>query len=165
MQSFAIFFTTLMATFVAGQGVTSAVAPEASAPASCVGSYDGSFEITVAKVEGAVKRDVNTIAVSQLLDDHPPARFTCFSSLSFVICPRGEGSIASHIPPSSTTPRAVRALPQSPQPCSPTPVCFADTPPLFPKATAMLLGCFEDESNEPVCCFALAFLTVSRRSW
>lgn len=66
---------TLVATFVAGQGVTSAIAPEASPPASCVASYEGTFEITVAKVEGAVKRDTNTLAVSPLLrDEHSPAR-------------------------------------------------------------------------------------------
>ncbi|KAI7781042.1 hypothetical protein LA080_015276 [Diaporthe eres] len=62
MLSSIVFSFTLLATLVAGQGVTSAVSPEASAPASCVASYPGTFEITVAKVEGAVKRDTNTIA-------------------------------------------------------------------------------------------------------
>lgn len=42
------------------QGVTSAIAPQASAPAGCSPSHDGTFEITVAKV---AKRDV-PIAVS-----------------------------------------------------------------------------------------------------
>ncbi|KKY33079.1 putative covalently-linked cell wall protein [Diaporthe ampelina] len=56
MLSVSVLILTLVATFVAGQGVTSAIAPEASAPASCVASYPGTFEITVAKVEGAVKR-------------------------------------------------------------------------------------------------------------
>lgn len=45
------------------QGVTSAIAPTASAPAGCTSSYDGTFEITVAKVEGAQKRDA-PVAVS-----------------------------------------------------------------------------------------------------
>ncbi|KAK7705623.1 hypothetical protein SLS64_007990 [Diaporthe eres] len=62
MLSSMIFAFTLLATLVAGQGVTSAISPEASAPASCVASYPGTFEITVAKVEGAVKRDTNAIA-------------------------------------------------------------------------------------------------------
>lgn len=64
MLSLKTFVLTMLATFVAGQGVTSALAPEASAPASCVGSYDGTFEISVAKVEGAKKRDTNVLAVS-----------------------------------------------------------------------------------------------------
>lgn len=68
MLSSIVIAATFLATMVAGQGVTSAISPEASAPASCVASYDGTFEITVAKVEGAVKRDINTIAVS------PPPR-------------------------------------------------------------------------------------------
>lgn len=67
MLSFAVLLLTMVATFVAGQGVTSAIAPEASPPASCLASYEGTFEITVAKVEGAVKRDTNAIAVSPLL--------------------------------------------------------------------------------------------------
>lgn len=62
MLSLKTFVLTMLATFVAGQGVTSALAPEASAPASCVGSYDGTFEISVAKVEGAKKRDTNVLA-------------------------------------------------------------------------------------------------------
>lgn len=64
MLSAIIIFLTLVATLAAGQGVTSAIAPEASPPAGCAASYPGTFEITVAKVEGAVKRDVNAIAVS-----------------------------------------------------------------------------------------------------
>lgn len=52
-----------MATFVAGQGVTSAMAPEATAAARCGASYDATFEIAVAKVEGVVKRDTNVLAV------------------------------------------------------------------------------------------------------
>lgn len=66
MLSSMIFAFTFLATLVAGQGVTSAISPEASAPASCVSTYSGTFEITVAKVEGAVKRDTNVIAVSSL---------------------------------------------------------------------------------------------------
>lgn len=43
-----IFIVALMATFVADQGVTSAVDfSRADPPATCVGSYDGTFEITV----------------------------------------------------------------------------------------------------------------------
>lgn len=62
-------FTTVAAALLSAsgvalaQGVTSAVAPAASTPAECSGSYDGLFEITVAKVEGAQKRDA-PIAVS-----------------------------------------------------------------------------------------------------
>lgn len=62
-------FTTAVATFLSAsgvalaQGVTSAVAPTASAPAGCTASYNGKFEVTVAKVEGAQKRDT-PIAVS-----------------------------------------------------------------------------------------------------
>lgn len=52
-----------MAGLAVAQGVTSAIAPEATAPAGCSASYDGTFEITVAKVYGAAKRD-EPIAVS-----------------------------------------------------------------------------------------------------
>lgn len=45
------------------QAVTSSIAPQASAPAGCSASFDGTFEITVAKVAGAEKRDA-PIAVS-----------------------------------------------------------------------------------------------------
>lgn len=51
------------------QGVTSAIAPSASAPAGCSASYDGTFEITVAKVAGAEKRDA-PIAVSRFPAHH-----------------------------------------------------------------------------------------------
>lgn len=67
------------------QGVTSAISPAASAPAGCSASYDGSFEITVAKVEGAQKRD-GPIAVSclpkfhQLVFVSPSAFHVWFSS-------------------------------------------------------------------------------------
>ncbi|KAG8165040.1 hypothetical protein KVR01_005315 [Diaporthe batatas] len=61
MVSIQVFVLTMLATLVAGQGVTSAIAPEATAPASCVGSYDGTFEISVAKVEGVQKRDTNAL--------------------------------------------------------------------------------------------------------
>lgn len=62
-------FTSIVAALVGtanlalAQGVTSAIAPQASAPAGCSASYDGTFEITVAKVAGATKRDA-PIAVS-----------------------------------------------------------------------------------------------------
>lgn len=49
-----------------GQGVSSAIAPDAGYPAGCSGTYGNPFEITVAKVEGAAKRTVNMIAVSPL---------------------------------------------------------------------------------------------------
>ncbi|KAF3761417.1 hypothetical protein M406DRAFT_242884, partial [Cryphonectria parasitica EP155] len=45
-----------MAGVALAQGVTSAIAPSATAPAGCSASYDGTFEITVAKVENAKKR-------------------------------------------------------------------------------------------------------------
>lgn len=61
--------TTTLAAAVVGtaglalaQGVTSAIAPQASAPAGCSASLDGTFEISVAKVAVA-KRDA-PIAVS-----------------------------------------------------------------------------------------------------
>lgn len=47
------------------QGVTSAIAPQASAPAGCSAALDGSFEVTVVKIAGATKRDA-PIAVSSL---------------------------------------------------------------------------------------------------
>lgn len=53
------------------QGVTSAIAPQASAPAGCSASYDGTFEITVAKVAGAEKRNA-PIAVSSPPNPPPP---------------------------------------------------------------------------------------------
>lgn len=45
--SFAVHVFTLVATLVAGQGVTSAIAPEASPPASCLALHPGTFEIRV----------------------------------------------------------------------------------------------------------------------
>ncbi|KAJ0119824.1 covalently-linked cell wall protein [Diaporthe amygdali] len=60
--SFILAFFTLAVTTVSAQGVTSAISPQAGFPAGCSGSYSGKFEITVAKVEGAAKRSVNTIA-------------------------------------------------------------------------------------------------------
>lgn len=69
--------TTLLAAIVGtaglalAQGVTSAIAPQATAPAGCSASYDGTFEITVAKVAVANKRDA-PIAVSSCLS--PPRR-------------------------------------------------------------------------------------------
>lgn len=68
--------TTLLAAIVGtaglalAQGVTSAIAPQATAPAGCSASYDGTFEITVAKVAVANKRDA-PIAVSFCLLSFP----------------------------------------------------------------------------------------------
>ncbi|KAL1859785.1 hypothetical protein Daus18300_009375 [Diaporthe australafricana] len=53
---------TLLTAVAVGQGVSSAIAPTAGVPAGCSGTYGGQFEITVAKVEGATKRDLNPIA-------------------------------------------------------------------------------------------------------
>ncbi|CAN8098539.1 unnamed protein product [Discula destructiva] len=78
MKTFSIAVALLgTANLALAQGVTSAVAPQASPPPGCSPSYDGTFEITVAKVEGAAKRDVpvkrascsgNGILVSTLSD-------------------------------------------------------------------------------------------------
>ncbi|KAI3397295.1 hypothetical protein diail_11027 [Diaporthe ilicicola] len=57
-----IAFLSLAVTSVVSQGVTSAIPPSAAPPAGCSASYASPFEVTVAKVEGAVKRSVNHIA-------------------------------------------------------------------------------------------------------
>lgn len=51
-----------MAGVALSQGVTSAIAPSASPPAGCSASYDGNFEVTVAKV--AAQKRTEPIAVS-----------------------------------------------------------------------------------------------------
>lgn len=126
MLSLKTFVLTMLATFVAGQGVTSALAPEASAPASCVGSYDGTFEISVAKVEGAKKRDTNVLAVSHTPERRAspcarPLLFFCPFRASVSSCPRRKKHVTAH---------AVSTLPKltwAPQSIDPTP-CDLPTP-------------------------------------
>ena len=51
--------------FAVSQGVTSAIAPKASAPAGCSANYNGPFQIEVVNVTKSAKRDVVEVRPSQ----------------------------------------------------------------------------------------------------